>query len=114
MLTSYGTITDLTYEGTMISMIFTSNTGISLYSASIAYTANNHASSQQSYQTPQAPLGAQPVYALTKGETVTITFGNIPAGSLLLNIEVEVNASLGGHQMLISYEIPRLETNSSQ
>ena len=60
MLTTYGRVTDLDYQGTMISMVFVSGTDISLYSASIAYTANNHAVSQQSYQTPLMPIGSQP------------------------------------------------------
>ena len=113
-LSSYGQVTDLTYQATTISMVFTSDTSISLYSASISYTANNHAVSEQSYQTPQMPLGPQPFYNLTKGDTLTIAFSNVPAGSLLLNIDVQVNASLGAHQMLLSYEIPQLETNSSK
>jgi len=98
----------------MISIAFEANTGISLYSASIAYTANNHAISQQSYQTPQMPLGPQSVYKLTSGETLTMGFSDIPAGSLLLNIDIQVNASIGSRQMLLSYDIPQLETNSSQ
>lgn len=113
-LSSYGKVADLTYQGTMISIVFTSNTAVSLYSASISYTANNHANSEQSYQTPQMPLGPQSVYNLTRGGSLTIAFGNIPAGSLLLNITVQVNATVGTGQTLLSYEIPQLETNSSQ
>ena len=113
-LSSYGGVTNLTYQGTTLSLIFTSNTSISLYSAAISYTANNHANSEQSYQTTQMPLGTRPVYTLARGGTLTMKFSNIPAGSLLLNIDVQVNATVGSHHMLLTYEIPRLENNSSQ
>lgn len=114
VLGSYGDVKDLTYQGTTLSMVFTADTTLSLFSASISYTASNHQTSEQSYQTAQMPLGTQPSYPLTKGDVLKISFGDIPAGSLLLNIDVQVNASIGKHFVLLSYEVPQLETNSSQ
>lgn len=112
-LTTYGKITELTYQGTVISVVFRSDTKISLYSASISYTASNHQTSEQSYQTSQMPLGGQPSYQLTKGDALTISFDDMPAGSLLLNIGIQVNASVGARYLMLTYEIPQLETNSS-
>lgn len=110
-LSRYGGVTDLTYQGTVISFTFVSGTNIRLSSAAIPYTANNHALSEQMYQTPQMPIGGRPLYELTRGENLTISFDGIPAGSLLLNIDIEVNASVGSGQMLLHYLIPRLEAS---
>jgi len=113
-LTHYGHVTALNYLGTTLSLSFTASADISLYTAAISYTANNHADSEQSYSTPQMPLGPSPAYTLEAGESLNMTFRDIPAGSLLLDVVIQVNATVGAQRnTVLSYEISSLETNSS-
>jgi hypothetical protein len=112
-LTAYGRVTDVNYQGTSVSMVFVSNTEISMYSSAISYTANNFANSGQFYQRNQTSLGPQPVYTLSKGDNITFSYDDFPASSNLLNIEIQVNATIGGHTTLLDYEIAKLDTNST-
>jgi hypothetical protein len=53
------------------------------------------------------------VYTLSKGDNITLSYDNFPASSNLLNIQIQVNATISGHAILLDYQIAKLDTNST-